>query len=35
MDEEVYLQRNLSCEYIDNDDLDGELNMSDDEDHAQ
>lgn len=31
MNEEVYLQRNLSCEEVDSDDLEGDMNMSDDE----
>lgn len=34
MNEEVYLQRNLSCEEVDSDDLEGEMNMSDDEQQA-
>lgn len=29
---DVYLQRNLSCEELDSDDLDGGLNLSDQED---
>lgn len=32
MNEEVYMQRNMSCESVDDDDLYGDLNMSDDED---
>jgi len=34
LDEEQYLQRNLSCESLDSDDLSGELNLSDCEDAA-
>lgn len=34
MNNEVYMLRNLSAEMIDNDDLDGDLNYSDEEDNV-
>ena len=34
MNEQVYLQRNISAEEIDSDDLEGDMNMSDDEQHV-
>jgi len=35
MNEQAYLERNLSCEECDSDDLEGDINMSDDEDNAK
>lgn len=34
MNEQVYLQRNISAEEVDSDDLEGDMNMSDDEEHV-
>jgi hypothetical protein len=31
LDEEAYLNRNISCEEVDDDDLEGGMNYSDDE----
>lgn len=35
MDDEVYKIRNMSCEEVDSDDLEGDLNYSDDESNAR
>lgn len=35
MNEEVYLQRNISARECDSDDLEGELNLSDCEDNTR
>lgn len=35
LNEEAYLNRNVSCEEVDIDDLENELNYSDDEDNAR
>jgi hypothetical protein len=35
MNEQVYLQRNMSCEEVDSDDLEGDMNYSDDESNAR
>jgi hypothetical protein len=35
MNELVYLQRNISCEEVDSDDLEGDMNYSDDESNAR
>lgn len=35
LNEEVYKMRNMSCEEVDSDDLEGEMNYSDDESNAR
>ena len=35
LNEEAYLNRNISCEEVDDDDLEGGMNYSDDEDNAR
>lgn len=35
MNEEVYMMRNVSCEEVDSDDLEGDMNYSDDESNAR